>query len=195
MNMAQFIKHMKTWPLSHVLRGAFQNRSGHWRRVKYRQLVMQSPLVRESLFPAAGDIENKVKQLPAHIFDCLFTRGDGACIDIHQVIPAVRQLGTRRHFNDRHRHQPVRRAASGGKDLYGNAGSDLLRAADEIAGGRRGVNQAAFGGALARRQYFDNGALTRFSDRAQRFFHDVRQAAFLLPGDGLALRSVFPISR
>ncbi len=37
-----------------------------------------------------------------------------------------------------------------GKDLYGTPEATLLRAADEIAGGRRGVNQVAFGGALAR---------------------------------------------
>lgn len=83
MNQAQFIKHMKTWPLSHVLRGAFQKRSGHRCRVKHCQLVMQSLLIREGFFLSAGDIENKVEQLPAYLFYGFFAGGDGARVDIH----------------------------------------------------------------------------------------------------------------
>lgn len=57
--------------------------SGHWRRVKDGQLVVQTPLIGKGLFAPAGDIKNKAEKLPAHIFNRFFACGDGACVDIH----------------------------------------------------------------------------------------------------------------
>ncbi len=61
------------------------------------------------------------------------------------------------------------------------------------AGGRRGVNQAAFAGRTGD-TLLDNGALTRRSDRAQRFSTTFASPPFCCQ-EGLALRRGFlPIS-
>ena len=65
------------------LGGTFQEKSGHRCRVKHRQLVMQSPLIRESFLLPAGDVENKVEQLPAHFFNGFFAGSDSARVNIH----------------------------------------------------------------------------------------------------------------
>lgn len=57
--------------------------SGYWRRVKHRQLIMQAPLIGEGFLAAARHIQNEVKQLPAYLFNGLFTGSDGARIDVH----------------------------------------------------------------------------------------------------------------
>ena len=59
------------------------NPSRHRRRVKHRQLIVQSPLIREGLLVAAGDIKNKFKQLQPYLFDGFFSSGDGSRVDIH----------------------------------------------------------------------------------------------------------------
>ena len=46
--------------------------------VKHCQLVTQSPLIREGFLLPAGDVENKVEQLPAHLFNGLFAGSDSA---------------------------------------------------------------------------------------------------------------------
>ncbi len=57
-------------------------------------------------------------------------------------MPAPRQVGARGHLDHRNLGQAVGRAAAGGEDMQVHPGSQLQRAADEVARWRGGVEQA-----------------------------------------------------
>ena len=56
---------------------------------------------RARLLLSARDIEHETEQLPAHVCNRRFARRDGARVDIHQIVPAPRQIRTRRDLDDR----------------------------------------------------------------------------------------------
>lgn len=55
---------------------------------------MQPPLIREGFLLPAGDVENKVEQLPAHPQECLHQRIDMIIVD--EGIPADSLEGLRK---------------------------------------------------------------------------------------------------
>src|SRR6202167_4338585 len=59
----------------------------HRPRIKGRQCIRQSPMLRPRLLAAAGHFENKAEQLPADFFDSGVAGGDAAGVDIDQVVP------------------------------------------------------------------------------------------------------------
>src|SRR5450830_783207 len=112
---------------------------------------MQLPLLGPGLFAAAGDIEHELEQLPANIFDAGFAAGDATGIDIHEVMPASRQIIAGSDLDNRYRSQSIRRTASSGKHMQVHAGGQLQGATDEITSRRGGINQAFLLELVARR--------------------------------------------
>jgi hypothetical protein len=129
---------------------------------------------------AARDVEHQVEQLPAELLDGRVAGRDAAGVDVHQVVPAPRQLAPRCDLDHRHRCQPVGRAAASGEHVTRHARRKLQRAADEIAGRRRGIEQTLAVCTLAGRHHPRNGRGAGFDDRAHCLLGDVRQSALLI---------------
>ena len=87
--------------------------SGHWRGVEHHQSVVQPPVFGPGFLAATSDIQHQTKEFPAHLLDGSRSVGDRACIDIHQVMPAPRQVTPRGHLDYRYLGEPVGRAAPG----------------------------------------------------------------------------------
>ena len=66
-----------------------------------------------------------------------------------------------------------------------HAGGELQRAADEIAGRRRGEDQSLVAHPFARRQHAGDRAGARLDHRAHRLFDDVGEAALLVARRGI----------
>src|SRR6185369_2549516 len=158
--------------------------SGHRSRVEQDERVLQLPLLRPRLLPAAGDVEHQPEQLPADVLDRRFAVGDAAGVDVHQVVPAAREIGPRRDLDHRHLGEAVRRAAPGREDVQVHARGELQRAADEVARRRRRVDEAAIDAAVAQplagRKHPADRRAAALDDRAHRLLDDVRQAALLV---------------
>ena len=99
---------------------------------------------------AAGNFQQAVEEQPADFFDGGRAVGDDTGVDVHEVEPAPRQFAARGDLDDRAGGQAVGRAAAGGENMQVHAGGELQGAADEVAGGGGGKDQAA----LAGRQFF-----------------------------------------
>ena len=154
--------------------------SGHGRRIEQGQRVMQLPLLGPGAAASARHVEHGAEQLPAELLDGGVAGGDAAGIDIHQIMPAPRQFASGRDLDHRHRREAVRRAAPGREHMQRHAGRELQRAADEIAGRRRRIEQALVARPLAGRDDARNRRAARFDDRAHRLLDDIRQTALLV---------------
>ena len=51
---------------------------------------MQLPVFRPGFFAATGYFQHEVEHLPAHVFNGFAAVGDGAGVDVHQIVPTPR---------------------------------------------------------------------------------------------------------
>src|SRR5450830_653264 len=153
---------------------------------------MQLPLLGPGLFAAAGDIEHELEQLPANVFDAGFAAGNATGIDIHEVMPAPRQIIAGSDLDNWYRSQSIRRTASSGKHVQVHAGSQLQGAADKITGRRGGINQAFCLSLSPGASTPEIGLLPDLTIDPMAFSTILARPPFLLPGVVLALRSTPP---
>src|SRR5690606_961704 len=113
-----------------------------------------------------------------------FAIGNAPRVHVHEVVPAPGEFGARGDFDDRAGGEAIRRAAARGEDVQVHAGCQLQRAADEVARGRGGVDEAALVAPqfVAGREHLRDGRAAAFGDAAHGFLDDVRQAAGLVAG-------------
>lgn len=130
--------------------------SGHRCRIEQHQRVMQFPVLSPSLLATAGNIEHQAKEFPAHFFNRGRAIGDGTRVDIHQVVPATREVAACGDFDYRDCGESVRRAAPGREYVQVHSCGQLQRAADEVARGRRGKGQSFLLQFFARRENTGN---------------------------------------
>ena len=100
-------------------------------------------------------------------------------------MPAPCQVAARGNLDHRNLGQAIRRAAPGGEDVQVDAGRQLQRAANEVAGRRGGVDQPFLTNFFARRQYAVDGIAAGFDDGAHGFLDDVGQTALLVARRGV----------
>ena len=105
-----------------------------------RALPGPSARPRSAFAPQATSSMNS-KYLHADLLDCGLPGRDAAGIDIDEVVPLLGQRGARGDLHYGDHGKAVRRTFAGGEDVQVHRGQ-LLRAANEIAGGSRGENEA-----------------------------------------------------
>ena len=84
--------------------------------------------------PTTGYILHHLKKFSTNVFNGFFAGGDGACVDVHQVMPAPGQVVAGGHFDERNRRQALGCTTSGRESRQIHAAGQLQGAADEIAG-------------------------------------------------------------
>ena len=148
------------------------------------EVVVQAPAFGPGLF-AAGHGQHAVEQLPAEFVDRRLAAGDASGVDVHQVVPAPRQVVARGDLDDRAFGQAVGRAAAGGEHVQVHAGRQLQRAADEVAGRGGREEQAFLLHLFAGADHAMDRAAAALDDGAHGLLDDVGQAALLVAGRGV----------
>src|SRR5690606_36732347 len=158
--------------------------SGDRAGVEQDQVVDDAPVLGPG-FASAGDIQDAYEQFLAQVLDAGFAGGDPAGVDVHQVVPAARQVRTRGHLDHGDFGQAVGCAPPGGEAVDVHACGQLQRAPDEDAGRGGGVHQPRVPCALARRLDAADRCAAGLDDRTHGLFDDVRQAAALVARRGV----------
>lgn len=117
-------------------------RSGHRAWIEQREIIVQTPLFCPGFSAPAGDIEYGSKDLPAYFLNAGRAAGDPPGIHIDKVRPPLGESCACGDFEDWSHGQAVGRTLSRGENMHVHGGRQLQRAADEIAGGGSGKNQA-----------------------------------------------------
>nr|GEU28088.1 hypothetical protein [Tanacetum cinerariifolium] len=156
----------------------------HRGRVEQHQRILQLPFFGPG-FAAAGHVQHQLEHLPAHVRDGGVAAGDTAGVDVHQVVPALGQIVAGGDLDHRDFGQAVRGTAARGEDVHIHPRSQLQCTANEIAGGRGGVDQTLLFELFARTDHAVDCTAARLDDRAHGFLDDVRQTALLVTGRGV----------
>src|SRR5690349_175195 len=100
-------------------------RSGDRPWIERCERILQAPVFGPRLFPPAGHVQDKAKDLVAYVLNAGVPRRDTPRIDVDQIAPLLGQRGARRHFDYRDQRQPVRAALSGGEHVHVHGGELL----------------------------------------------------------------------
>src|SRR6516162_4270012 len=110
--------------------------SGDRRRIEECERVLEAPPLRPGLTPTAGNLERRVKQVPADLLDAGFTCGNATGIEVDEVVPAAREVASSGNFDHRTSSQAIGRASPRSEDVQIHSGRKLKRATDKVAGRR-----------------------------------------------------------
>lgn len=146
--------------------------------------VVEAPVVGPGFLTAGGDVEDEVEKIPAGGLDGGLAGGDTAGVEINQVGPFFGESGAGTDLDDGDKGETVGGALTGGEDMHIHGG-ELLGAADEVAGGGGGEDEARGGDFLAVGGDGGDGRAAGLGDAAEGFFNDVREAAALVAGGGI----------
>ena len=114
------------------------------------------------LATTAGNIDHEGEERQGHFVEGALAVCNVACIDVHEVVPTISQVGARGDFEDWAFSQAIRGSASRGEKMQVHTGSQLQGATDKVAGRRRRKDQAFLRGLelFARAEHVVNGAVT-----------------------------------
>jgi hypothetical protein len=141
-------------------------------------------MVGPGFFASGGDIKYEVEEIPAGRLDGGLAGGDTAGVEINQVGPFFGESGAGADLDNGDKGEAVRGTLTGGEDMHIHRG-ELLGAADEVAGGGGGEDEARGADFLAVGGDGGDGGSAGLGDAAEGFFNDIREAAALVTGGGI----------